>query len=71
MAERPQDSRFFVESDEPVPVRETAEFRYELIWKSKAKTDEYIHRQYLRKIEKSTERAVSESLLGERLETID
>ncbi len=71
MAERPPDSRFFVESDEPVPVRETAEFRYELIWKSKAKTGEYIHRQYLRKIDKSTERAVSELLLGERLETID
>jgi len=71
MADRPPESRFIIESDKPVPVRETTQFRYELMWKGKAKSGEYLHRQYLRKVDKNTERAVSELLLGERLETID
>lgn len=71
MGGRPPESRFTVESDGPVPVRESAQFRYELFWKSKVRTGEVLHRQYLRKVEKSTKRVISELLLGERLETID
>jgi hypothetical protein len=52
-------------------IRETDQFRYELIWREKSKTGEILHREYLRKVDKKTQRSVSELLLAEHLETID
>jgi hypothetical protein len=71
MTERPPEARFSVESDTALLVRETPQFRYELIWKGRASPGQFIDRQYLRKVDKSTQRAVSDLVLGRRLETID
>jgi hypothetical protein len=71
MGERPPESHFTVETDDPVLVRESTQFRYELFWKDRVRTGQVLHRQYLRKVDKSTGRAVSTMLLGENLETID
>ncbi len=71
MTERPPEARFSVENGTPVVVRETPQFRYELIWKSRTKPGQFINRQHLRKVDKATRRTVSDLVLGERLETID
>jgi hypothetical protein len=54
-----------------VVLKETPKFRYELAWREKNAPGEVFHRQYLRKLDVSTGKAVSELLLGEHLETID
>ena len=68
----PPESRLSREiQDVPIPLQETAKFRYELVWKDKTRPGEVLHREYLRKVNKATQRSVSALLLGERLETID
>jgi hypothetical protein len=70
MAEMPEE-RFSEHNNHPVVVRETPKFRYEVVWKHRARTGEFISRQHLRKIDKAIQRTVSDLVLGERLETID
>jgi hypothetical protein len=71
MSGRTPEWRFADQNEKAVVLRETPQFRYELAWKEKSSTGEILHRQYLRKVDITTERAASEMLLGEHLETID
>jgi hypothetical protein len=71
MSGRPPEWRFADQNERAVVVRETPQFRYELAWREKSSTGEILHRQYLRKVDVATQRAASELLLGEHLETID
>jgi len=71
MTGRPPEWRFADQNERTVVVRESAQFRYELAWREKSSTGEILHRQYLRKVDVATQRAASEMLLGEHLETID
>jgi hypothetical protein len=71
MTERPPEARFSLENHTAVVARDTRQFRYELIWKGRAKPGQFVNRQYLRKVDKARQRAVSSLALGERLETID
>lgn len=71
MLQPPPEWRFIQESESPVVIRETPQFRYELIWRGQAKPGEYYHRQYLRKVNTASQRTVSELKLVEHLETID
>jgi len=68
---RTSEWRFTDQNEKLVVLRETPKFRYELIWREKSSTGEILHRHYLRKVEVTTQRAASEMLLGEHLETID
>jgi hypothetical protein len=63
--------RFTDQNERVVVVRETPQFRYELVWREKSSTGEILHRHYLRKVDVATQRAASEMFLGEHLETID
>jgi hypothetical protein len=67
----PPEVRLSDENTKLTAVRETDQFRYDLIWREKSKTGEILHREYLRKVDKKTQRSVSELLLAEHLETID
>lgn len=67
----PPESALTRETQEVIPLQETAKFRYELIWKDRKRPGEVLHREYVRKVDKGTQKAVSGLLLGERLETID
>jgi hypothetical protein len=67
----PPELRFSDENTKLTVVRETDQFRYELVWREKSKPGEILHREYLRKVDKKTQRSVSELLLAEHLETID
>jgi hypothetical protein len=69
--EPPAEFRFTQNTGASLAVRETAQFRYDLVWKARTKPGEAIDRQVLRKTDKNTQRAVSELVLGARLETID
>ena len=71
MSGRTPEWRFVDQNEKAVVLRETPQFRYELAWKEKSSTGEILHRQYLRRVAMTTERAASELLLGEHLETID
>ena len=71
MSGRTPEWRFVDQNEKSVVVRETPQFRYELVWREKSSTGEILHRQYLRKVDVATQRAASEVLLGEHLETID
>jgi hypothetical protein len=71
MSGRTPEWRFVDQNEKAVVLRETPQFRYELAWKEKSSTGEILHRQYLRKVDRTTQRAASEMLLGEHLETID
>lgn len=72
MSSRPAESRFYLEMDSTaVVLRETPKFRYELVWKDKARPGQVIHGQYVQQIDKSTQQIASELALGRRLETID
>ena len=69
--EPPAEFRFTQNTGIALPVRETAQFRYDLVWKTRTKPGEAIDRQLLRKTDKKTQQTVSELVLGARLETID
>jgi hypothetical protein len=69
--ELPAEFRFTPTTGAALPVRETAQFRYDLVWKTRTKPGEAIDRQLLRKTDKKTQQTVSELVLGTRLETID
>ena len=71
MLQPPPEWRFIQESESPVVIRETPQFRYELIWRGQAKPGEYYRRQYLRKVNTANQRTVSELKLVEHLETSD
>jgi hypothetical protein len=71
MSGRPPEWRFWDQNEHAVVVRETPKFRYELVWREKSSTGEILHRQYLRKVDITTQQAASELLLGQHLETID
>jgi hypothetical protein len=71
MSDRAPGWRFENQDEKMVVLRETVQFRYELVWREKPSTGEILHRHYLRKVEVATQRAASEMLLGEHLETID
>jgi hypothetical protein len=71
MTERPPEARFSLENHTAVVARDTRQFRYELIWKGRAKPGQFVNRQYLRKVDKARQRTVSSLALGARLETID
>jgi len=70
-AEWSAESRLSREVWDVMPILETAKFRYELIWKDK-KTPGQVHsREYVRKVDKATQKSVSALLIGEKWETID
>jgi len=69
--EPPTEFHFTQNTGAALPVRETAQFRYDLVWKTRTKPGEAIDRQLLRKTNKKTQQTVSELVLGARLETID
>jgi hypothetical protein len=71
MSGRTPEWRFTDQNERVVVVRETPQFRYELVWREKSSTGEILHRHYLRKVDVATQRAASEMFLGEHLETID
>ena len=71
MSGRTAEWRFTDQNEKSVVVRETPQFRYELVWREKSSTGEILHRQYLRKVDVAAQSAASEMLLGEHLETID
>ena len=67
----PPESQLSREIQDATPLLETTKFRYELVWKDKVRPGKALHREYLRKVDKVTQRSVSALLMGERLETID
>lgn len=67
----PPESRLSRDIQDVTPLLETEKFRFELAWKNKVRPGEVVHREFLRKVDKTTQRTVSALLLGERLETID
>lgn len=67
----PPDWRFSDTNQKSVVVRETAKFRYELVWREKSSPGEIWHRQFLRKVDVARQQAASELFLGKHLETID
>lgn len=71
MSQWPSESRFSRQIQDVVPVQETGDFRYELVWRSKKRVGEATHGQYLRKVDKASQRTVSELALGGQIETID
>ncbi len=71
MSDRAPEWRFENQDEKVVVLRKTAQFRYELGWREKSSPGEILHRHYLRKVDVATQRAASEMLLGEHLETID
>jgi hypothetical protein len=71
MAGRPQEWRFVDQNEKATVVRETPQFRYELVWREKQSTGEIMHRHYLRKVDVASKQTASEMLLGQHLETID
>ncbi len=71
MSGRPPEWRFVDQDEKVTVVRETPQFRYELVWREKSSTGEILHRHFLRKVDVATQRSTSEMLLGEHLETID
>lgn len=71
MSARTPEWRFDDQNEKTVVLREIGKFRYELVWREKPSTGEILHRHFLCKVEVATQRAASEMLLGEHLETID
>lgn len=67
----PPESRLSRDIQDVFPLQETTKFRYELVWKDRKRPGEVLHREFVRKVDKITQRSVSALLLGERLETID
>lgn len=55
----------------PLILRESDQFRYELGWSDKRQPGRIAHRKYVRKLDKSGTRMVSEFLLSTDIETID
>lgn len=60
-------------SDHPAPLvlRTTERFRYELVWQRTRRSGSIFHRKYVQKVDKRTNRPVSQLLLGQHEETID
>lgn len=67
----PPESRLSRDIQDVTPLLETEKFRFELAWKNKVRPGKALHREFLRKVDKTTQRTVSALLLGEHLETID
>ena len=67
----PAEFRFTQNTGASLAVRETTQFRYDLVWKTRTKPGEAMDRQLLRKTDKKTQQTVSELVLGARVETID
>jgi len=71
MTQPPPELRLTNLNEGPAIIRETTQFRYELISKDRTKPGEVWHRRILRKIDKGSQRTVSELALGAIQETID
>lgn len=73
---QPVDSAFERSKDisdhpEPMVLKETARFRYQLAWQTRRGEAEIVHTKVVQKINKASGRVVSELALGSETETID
>jgi hypothetical protein len=71
MSQPPPEHRFDADDVKTIPLRETAKFRYELVWRHQTRPGEAIRRQYLRRVGKAKGRFFSQLPVRETVETID
>lgn len=72
----PADSAFersknISDHPEPMVLKETARFRYQLVWQTRTGQAEVVHTKVVQKIDKASGQVVSELALGSETETID
>lgn len=64
-------AKYTSEHPEPLVLKETARFRYQLAWKTTHRQAEIVYSKVVQKVDKAGGRVVSELVLGTEIETID